>query len=261
MPLDVAQILEKIDGVEGWLTPGEAKLLAKAVTMMPQDNGAQVVEVGSYCGRSTIVLATALMQIQSSAMVVAVDPHEGEVSGETAKPSFSRFKKNVSAAGCMSSVLPCRMASYETNIGQPISLLFIDALHDYDNVSRDFYHFENCLVPEAVVAFHDYGSFPDVTMFVDQMASQPEYSVLTRTDSLILLARAKIPPCSENDPDQGQPRKKKAEISSASGPSASASSRRRAAAISGGRSSMSATRNFSSLAKTPSTHRSRSRKT
>src|SRR5258707_1232993 len=68
--------LAAIADVDGWLTEAQARLLhdrARAV-----EPGQCVVEIGSYHGRSTIVLASALVD---GASVVAIDSHDGENRG------------------------------------------------------------------------------------------------------------------------------------------------------------------------------------
>ena len=73
-------------------------------------------------------------------------------------------------AGLEQVVVPIRKHSTDVRWNLPIGLLFVDGLHDYLSVSRDFDHFAPWVVPGGLVAFHDYGKrdFPGVTTFVDE---------------------------------------------------------------------------------------------
>ena len=66
-----------------------------------------------------------------------------------------------------------RKCSFEVEWNQPICYLFIDGLHDYDNVARDFRHFEGWVTQGGCVVFHDYSdTCPGVTAFVDEVVAQ-----------------------------------------------------------------------------------------
>jgi hypothetical protein len=189
-------ILEQMRSVEGWLTDPEADLLiasaAHILSTFPPSHA--VVEVGSYCGRSTIVLASVVATLAPLARVHSIDPHEGEVgasdaSVETKPPTFMRFRENLACAGVAPYVVPVRRYSYEVEWDAPIGLLLIDGLHDYVNCARDFSHFEPWLAGHGHVAFHDYGSWPGVTRFVDQLQRTLEYSLVERAGSMVVLRR------------------------------------------------------------------------
>jgi glycosyltransferase involved in cell wall biosynthesis len=65
-----ASILERMRQVEGWLTDEEAELLMIASRRAVMEHDVPtVVEIGSFCGKSTIVLASAARTVQSSARV------------------------------------------------------------------------------------------------------------------------------------------------------------------------------------------------
>jgi hypothetical protein len=64
------------DDVEGWLTEAQASRLDAAARRVPA--GGRIVEIGSFRGRSTIVLARAAGE---TVEVVAIDPHMGADRG------------------------------------------------------------------------------------------------------------------------------------------------------------------------------------
>ncbi|MCH8999221.1 MAG: class I SAM-dependent methyltransferase, partial [Proteobacteria bacterium] len=154
-----------------------------------------MVEIGSYLGRSTVVLGSVVKHICPRAKVYAIDPHEGELTSpdgtpELADPTFEQFMRNIRAAGLETVVEPIRSRSYEVKWDRPISLLLVDGLHDYENVSRDFHHFESHVVPGGYVAFHDYGdTYTGVKNFVDELVASGRYGTLFKVDILIVLRK------------------------------------------------------------------------
>lgn len=72
----------------------------------------------------------------------------------------------------------------------PVALLFIDGLHDYKNVAKDFTHFSAFISPGGYVAFHDYADyFPGVKRFVDELVATGTYSRINNADTLIVLQK------------------------------------------------------------------------
>ena len=49
-------VMERVSDIEGWMTPGQAATLYDAAVRCPRDG--RIVEIGSFRGRSTIVLAS-----------------------------------------------------------------------------------------------------------------------------------------------------------------------------------------------------------
>jgi tetratricopeptide (TPR) repeat protein len=191
-----AMILANMRKVEGWLTDEEAVILIaaaeQALLSLPPSH--TLVEVGSYCGRSTVLLAGVIATIAPRARVHAIDPHAGDVGAadasiETTRPTYDRFLENLARTGLSRYVVPIRQRSYEVDWRDPIALLLVDGLHDYENCARDFRHFEPWLAQGGCVAFHDYASWPGVTAFVDELAGAGGYDWVRRGGSMVLLRR------------------------------------------------------------------------
>ena len=191
-----APILAQMRQVEGWLTDEEAELLiaaaVRALRTFPPSHA--IVEVGNYCGRSTVVLASVVAVLAPKARVHAIDPHEGEVGGvdigiETPDPTLDRFRENLARAGVSRCVVPVRRRSHEVDWSGPIAMLLIDGLHEYQNCARDFRHFESSLAEGGCVAFHDYESWPGVTAFVDELERTDAYDRVKRAGSMVVLRR------------------------------------------------------------------------
>src|SRR5690606_7561313 len=71
-----AEAWAAVAGVRGWMTEGQGRSLFDAAAACPP--GGRIVEIGSFQGRSTIVLALAA---DPSVEVVAIDPHAGNDRG------------------------------------------------------------------------------------------------------------------------------------------------------------------------------------
>ncbi len=202
-------ILNRMRAIEGWLEDDEADLLIAATTRVIQElpRPHVIVEVGSYCGRSTVVFGSALKSLGSDGRVYAIDPHDGVVGaldkGLRAGPStLARFAHNIADAGLEEVVVTVQQRSFEVNWEQPISLLFIDGLHDYANVARDFFHFELNVAPGGYIAFHDYADYyPGVKAFVNELIGGADYERVLCVRSMMLLRRRSG---SRSDEERGQ---------------------------------------------------------
>jgi hypothetical protein len=192
-----APILRKMRPIEGWLDDEEADVLiaATARALGDLDESNAMVEIGSFCGRSTVVIASAIKALASSARLYAIDPHDGNVGAldegiRNCGPTLEKLKANLQSAEVSDVVVIVPKASYDVEWQRPVSLLFIDGLHDYASVAWDFHHFEPWLVGGSYIAFHDYAPYyPGVMAFVDELLRQPGYRLVTVQKSLALVQR------------------------------------------------------------------------
>jgi hypothetical protein len=190
-------ILERMRSVEGWLEDAEADALVAGLSRALAEVAPAhaVVEVGSHCGRGTVVLGSVVQALGSDARVHAVDPHDGFVGsldrGLQARGStLERFSRAIADAGLTEVVTTHAKRSWETAWDQPIAFLVIDWLHDYASVARDLRHFEPWLAPGAYVAFHDYAAYyPGVVRLVDELVASGAYEHVALARSLALLRR------------------------------------------------------------------------
>lgn len=115
------------------------------------------VEIGSFYGRSTAVIAQGLKIAEKGGKVFAVDPHASRVS------KYDFFLENLKKSGIRDRVIPVRERSeialqqlqpkelFDTKIG----LLFIDGDHSYEGIKKDF-GWIDLVYRGGVIAFHDY---------------------------------------------------------------------------------------------------------
>jgi predicted O-methyltransferase YrrM len=151
---------ERADGIAGWLTRDQARLLYdEAGALGP---GATILEIGSHQGRSTVVLGAAAAALDGQ--VIAVDPFvEGRLFGGT--PTRVEFERHVQEAGLQEVVrlVPEYSTRLRPDWTEPIDLLYIDGKHDYWTVSDDLQWVEH-LADDGSVLVHDAFSSIGVTL-------------------------------------------------------------------------------------------------
>jgi len=190
-------ILTAMRQVSGWLADDEADLL---ITATDQALGAcpdarALVEIGSFRGKGTTVIASVVRAMRPDARVFAVDPHDGVVGAldrglSRHGPTLEQFRHNIAQAGLTTFVETVQAKAPDVAWSEPICFLLVDGLHDHASVARDFNHFESFLADSALVAFHDYADyFPGVKTFVDELLRRDRYELISKASSLIVLRR------------------------------------------------------------------------
>jgi hypothetical protein len=174
-------MLDQMETIPGWYDRQEGALLESAALGAP--SGA-CVEIGSYHGRSTVVLA-------SVRFTTSIDPHEGiSVKGGSGTPTLEAFEANASRCGVRDNIAIVRQPAQDVAWrGSSIGMLHIDGLHDYENARGDFEHFRPFLAKEAIVCFHDYLNIdlPDVARVVDELVSEGVLERVAHAGSLVVL--------------------------------------------------------------------------
>lgn len=150
--------------VEGWLTDAQAARLAAAGARAV---GGTVVEIGSFRGRSTIVLARA------AGAVVAIDPHAGsdrgpqEIAADAARgdDDHAAFVANLQAAGVTDRVRHVRSMSADAlgAVDGELSLLYVDGAHRFAPARDDIVRWGARVRPGGTMLVHDAFSSIGVT--------------------------------------------------------------------------------------------------
>ena len=162
---------QRVEHVEGWLTEAQAEVLYDAARSCPP--GGRIVEIGSFRGRSTIVLALAA---PASVDVVAVDPHAGtdrgprEIVGfeDEARADRQRFEANLAAAGVDGRVRHLAVFSDAALDALPgrVDILFVDGAHRYRAALGDLRRWGERVAPGGEMLVHDAFSSAGVTAAV-----------------------------------------------------------------------------------------------
>ena len=145
---------------EGWLSREQGLALYEAARTV--EPGSWIVEIGSHCGRSTVLLAAAK---RAGVRLLAVDPFDDPRWGGGPE-SLARFESTMRSAGLLDEVQTFRGVSAEAavaGIAQPVGLLFVDGAHDRASVLVDIDGWAPHMGPKAILLFHDAYSSPGVT--------------------------------------------------------------------------------------------------
>ncbi|WP_405596893.1 class I SAM-dependent methyltransferase [Streptomyces sp. NBC_01410] len=174
--------------------------------------GLPLLEVGTYCGRSTILLADAAREAGTTA--VTVDHHRGSEEqqpgwdyhdAETVDPEIGRmdtlptFRRTLHRAGLEDHVIAVvgRSPQVAKVWGTPLGLVFIDGGHTDEHAAADYEGWAPHVAEGGLLVIHDV--FPDP---VDEWTGQAPYRVYLRalasgaftevsvTDSLRVLRRS-----------------------------------------------------------------------
>jgi predicted O-methyltransferase YrrM len=179
--------------VEGWLTDAQAARLAAAGARAA---GGTVVEIGSFRGKSTIVLARA------AGSVVAIDPHAGsdrgpqEIAADAARgdEDHSAFVANVAAAGVADRVRHVRAMSAEAlgAVDGPLAMLYVDGAHRFAAARDDILRWGARVAPGGTMLVHDAFSSIGVTgALLLECALRGEWRYRGRTGTLAEYERAR----------------------------------------------------------------------
>jgi hypothetical protein len=191
-------IIREMREIEGWLEDEEAELLiaatARSLESLPAPHA--LVEVGSYCGRATVLMGRVAQRLAPEAKIYAVDPHDGRVGAldtglQHRGPTLERFKRNLAAADLSGMVEIVQRTTAELTWREPVTLLLVDGLHDYANVACDFFRFDALIRTGGFVAFHDYADYyPGVQTFVNELLAAERYRLVGQAGSMIILRKA-----------------------------------------------------------------------
>lgn len=157
-----------IDSVKGFLAKDEGEAL---FSIARQHAGkAPVLEIGSYCGKSTLYLGVACQQI--GATLYALDHHRGseehQLGEEYHDPdlfdvdlglidSFKQFRTNIRSAGLEDTVVPIVAASEVAarHWNTPLAMVFIDGGHSMQAAQTDYDCWAEKIIPGGILAIHD----------------------------------------------------------------------------------------------------------
>jgi predicted O-methyltransferase YrrM len=152
--------------------------------------GASVLEIGSYLGASTCVLAAGLGR--NGGHLFCVDTWQNETMPEGERDTFATFERNCSPFRDM--ITPLRMRSDQLSADDleiPLDLVFIDGDHQYAAIAGDWRLVQPWVARNGIVAFHDVGAadHPGVGRVVGEAIAGGAWTVGGIVRSLVWLVR------------------------------------------------------------------------
>ncbi len=165
---DFASAWASVADVEGWMTKDQAQRLWDRASEVISEG--RIVEIGSFRGRSMIILATSA---SDDAEIVAIDPHIGTDRGpqeivttsELGQSDNEVFNANLTKAGVVDRVRHVRKLSSDAldDVAGPIDLLYIDGAHRYGPARADMVDWGQRVANGGVLLVHDSWSSIGVT--------------------------------------------------------------------------------------------------
>ncbi|HUI42262.1 MAG TPA: class I SAM-dependent methyltransferase [Terriglobia bacterium] len=162
VPADLDAVIEaawhKARDVPGYL--GELEFRALGLLAAVSQGPGVAVEIGSFKGKSTAVLASVRAHY-GLGPVVSIDPHNApsstdpDLQGQSS--SFDDFLATLRSTSIEQHVEVHRVSSRQAAVGwsRPIGFLWIDGDHTYEGAKEDLDLFLPFVSEGAVVAFHD----------------------------------------------------------------------------------------------------------
>lgn len=133
--------------IPGWFSEDDAAAL------LPLVRGQTVLEIGSFLGRSTALIASA------AAHVFSLDWHYRDRHTESKGPpdTLPDLRRHIVACGLMDrvTILCGRVETLAAHLAGPFGCVFVDGAHDADSVERDTRLALRLVAPGGVVAWHD----------------------------------------------------------------------------------------------------------
>lgn len=182
--------------IPGMISPRSGQILYTLCVF--QEIAGDVVEIGSWQGRSTSFLARAVKD-SGNGKFHAIDHFKGNLGKESTyvvgSPDLSDLKQNflanIERVGLAHDVrlldMPNTQASHQILDGT-VRFLFIDGDHTYEGVRKDLELFVPKLCANAIVVFDDFSdNFPGLLTAVDEfMTKSPGSRVMAYDNTLVV---------------------------------------------------------------------------
>ncbi len=187
--------------IGGWLFEGEHEALWELAT---RDVAGNVLEIGSWMGKSACILAGACVDHHPETVVLCVDTftmsgteqqtkHHAKLVGR-AQGTFYDFISSAKRLGFYDHVIPLGQYSQRALkvVKGPLRLAFIDGAHDYANVESEVALVLPLIAPGGSLALHDVysGSYPELLAFVDEkMLTNPALEFIGPAGSIAIFRK------------------------------------------------------------------------
>ena len=157
-----------IKSVKGFLDDKEGRRLYELA--LEFGHRGPCLEVGSYCGKSTLYIGTACRH--NDTVLFSVDHHRGSEEQQPGEAYFDPdlydpisgcidsvrdFRQTLALAGLEDTVVPiiCHSELAARQWATPLSFIFIDGGHAYETVATDFHAWSPHLISKGFLLFHD----------------------------------------------------------------------------------------------------------
>jgi hypothetical protein len=154
------QVFRSLEDVQGWMTRDQAARLWDRASELRA--GDAIVEIGSFHGRSAIVLASSA---PDGVRIFTIDPHGGNDRGphefegyeEEAEQDHKIFLANLEQAGVRDRITHLRKYSHDAvnDIPPTVELLYIDGAHRFAPALDDIKRYRDRVALGGTLLIHD----------------------------------------------------------------------------------------------------------
>ena len=165
---DFKSISALASGVKGFLADDEGKALYEMALAAAKLG--PCLEIGSFCGKSTVYLGSACKK--NSSTLYTIDHHRGSEEQQPGQPYFDPelfdtregninslplLRETLKKAGLEDNVVPMvtRSGVAARNWATRLGLVFIDGGHSYETALKDYQNWSPHLLPGGLLVFHD----------------------------------------------------------------------------------------------------------
>lgn len=177
---------KQLNQIKGFLDEEEGQRLYEIA--LEASRRGPCLEIGSYCGKSTLYLGTACKR--NNSILFSIDHHRGSeeqqpgqayfdpelLNPETGRiDTFKEFRQTIEVAGLEDTVVPIVSCSEVAARlwATPLSLVFIDGGHTYEAVYTDYKAWAGHIISSGYLLIHDIFKDP-------QKGGQAPYHIYNR---------------------------------------------------------------------------------
>jgi len=138
-------------------------------------NKGTMIEIGTFTGESTVIFGDHFEK------VIGIDPmlQDYDPQDPTSKFNFNEvlemFNERTKSYDNISLIQKTSDDALGKLTGRTFDFIYIDGIHQYENVKRDIINYLPMVKKGGVIGGHDYGpSWPGVKQAVDEMFGQPD---------------------------------------------------------------------------------------
>lgn len=197
IPKDKNSIISLSLFTGGWLYKGEYALLEKAANLAVQ-TGRDYIEVGSWRGKSTLLIASAL--VGTDMCLQCIDNWQGGTDTDCNRlaKSFDMKKEFANNTAIFKNhINPIVGLSTDEKVikqlPQSIGFVFFDGAHDYDTVIKEIDIYFPLLTDGGIICFHDTDNpkYPGVRKAIEEKVA-PQTSFIGQASYLTVYQKNKV---------------------------------------------------------------------
>lgn len=146
--MNLFEIKQKVSTIRGWFSGEEMDAVYGVVKLLKP--GSLFVELGTYCGRSTLFFALANQDID----IITIDEND-KFWGDEDIP-VGKLDEGVADLPNVEQFLGNFSIFVDDFEDQTIDFLFVDGLHTAEGVRKDLDEWVKKIAPGGYILFHDY---------------------------------------------------------------------------------------------------------